>query len=98
MHQFHAEDSGDTTKIGRSASGMLAMKTLSLKRGCPVMLLINFSNTLVNGSLGRVVDFTDDGPFVEFPDANVTLQIKKHSFTGRCILSFILLTRHNLIF
>lgn len=36
---------------------MMAVRTLELKRDAQVMLVKNVSDTLVNGSVGRVLDF-----------------------------------------
>ena len=79
--QYQSEGSGEVAKL-TSAFGVLAMKNLCLKRGCPVMLLHNISNRLVNGSTGVVVDLDETGPKVHFPDADVTLEMQKHTFTG----------------
>jgi hypothetical protein len=81
MMQYNAEDSGDVARLN-SSSGMLALKTLTVKRGCPVMLLRNLSDNLVNGSTGRVVDLNEDGPVVHFLDADVVLKLPKCNFTG----------------
>ena len=83
MYHFRAEDGGDVAQLKRTSSGILAMETLCLKRGCPVMLVVNLCSNLVNGSMGLVLDICDEGPVVNFVDAGVTLKVKRYSFTGR---------------
>ena len=62
LRRFNAVDSGDTKQL----NSCVAPKVLLLKVGTPVVLLRNVSDTLVNGSLGHVVDFTKRGPVVQF--------------------------------
>jgi len=45
---------------------MHAPKTLSVVKGCPVMLLKNLSNTLVNGLIGSVKSFDENNITVHF--------------------------------
>ena len=71
---FHSEDSGNTFQLKR----VLAPKVLSLKLNCPVILLKNMSQHLVNGTRGNVTDFHNGSPVVTFPHATVTL--KKEQF------------------
>jgi hypothetical protein len=78
---YRGEDVGAQTYLAK----IIAPKVLHLKRGCPVMLLWNLSDRLVNGSLGTVVDFTKEGPVVDFTDAQRTLEIKPILFSGRCL-------------
>lgn len=42
---------------------MMAPKTITLKEGAQVMLIKNMDETLVNGSLGKVVRFMDEASF-----------------------------------
>ena len=81
MKEFTAEDDGDVNLL-TSSNGVLALKKLVLKEGCPVMLIRNLSRTLVNGSTGQVVHLLDDGPVVHFQEADVTLKMSKFDFTG----------------
>lgn len=58
-HRFEARDSGSAApeKRKRLLDNMVAVKSLELKRGAQVMLVKNVDETLVNGSVGRVLDF-----------------------------------------
>ncbi len=78
LHTYRAEDEGQKSFLQR----LLAASVIHLKRRCPVMLIWNLSDQLVNGSRGTVVDFGDDGPIVEFPDANITMEVKPITFSG----------------
>jgi ATP-dependent DNA helicase PIF1 len=44
-------------------SNMMAPPVLELKKGAQVMLIKNMDETLVNGSLGTVIDFMTEGTF-----------------------------------
>ena len=79
---FHAKDSGDRHLLKK----MLAPRILHVKQHCPVMLIQNMSDSLVNGSLGTVVGCGDEGPVVQFADANVTMEIKATMFSGNCVI------------
>lgn len=56
---FTARDSGsaEQSKKQRLLENMMAVRTLELKRDAQVMLVKNVSDTLVNGSVGKVLDF-----------------------------------------
>ena len=55
---------------------------------CPVVLLRNLSDKLVNGLIGKVVSCGDDGPVVNFPSIDVTTKLDKINFSGN-YLQFI---------
>ncbi|KAI0004363.1 hypothetical protein F4779DRAFT_600185 [Xylariaceae sp. FL0662B] len=59
IHKFEAKDSGSAApeKRKRLLDNMVAVKTLELKCGAQVMLVKNVNETLVNGSVGRVLGF-----------------------------------------
>ena len=78
MMTFEAEDTGDCTLLRK----MIAPKILHLKPLCPVMLLRNLSDSLVNGLLGTVLRRGEDGPVVEFVDAGITMEMKPTVFSG----------------
>lgn len=58
-HTFVALDSGSAEqgKRQRLLENMMAVRTLELKRDAQVMLVKNVSDTLVNGSVGKVLNF-----------------------------------------
>lgn len=63
---FPAKDGGSITdKNGRDRllSNCLAPELITLKKGAQVMLIKNIDETLVNGSLGRVIGFMDERQF-----------------------------------
>ena len=56
-----ANDTGkDKFQVERLPQNCIAATVLELKPDCQVMLLKNYDSFLVNGSLGRVVDFKYD--------------------------------------
>ena len=61
--QFVAEDSGDPAIRDKLLANMMAPKCLDLKVGAQVMLIKNWDAGLVNGSLGRVIAFSDEKTF-----------------------------------
>lgn len=61
-HVFHAIDGGvleDREMKEKLLQNFLAPKELQLKIGAQVMMIKNIDATLVNGSLGKVIDFID---------------------------------------
>ena len=56
---FRAVDSGDPAVRERLLQHCVAPPVVSLKKGAQVMLIKNMEDTLVNGSIGRVVAFMD---------------------------------------
>ncbi|KAL1961677.1 hypothetical protein VTN77DRAFT_1315 [Rasamsonia byssochlamydoides] len=63
---FHAVDSGsiqDTQIRDKLLANCMAPPVIQLKKGAQVMLIKNMEDTLVNGSLGRVVAFMDETTF-----------------------------------
>lgn len=81
MFEFQAIDSGDTSELTK----ITAPKTLWLKVGCPVILLQNLTNTLVNGLRGILVDVSHTELAVKFPTLDLTASIRKFHFTGAYI-------------
>ncbi|GAC93473.1 hypothetical protein PHSY_001038 [Pseudozyma hubeiensis SY62] len=47
----------------RILSHSIAVSVLNLKKGAQVMLIKNLDETLVNGSVGKVIDFMDDNEY-----------------------------------
>lgn len=62
-YTFEAHDTGDPQIKDRLLANMMAPKTITLKKNAQVMLIKNMDENLVNGSLGKVVDFTDEKTF-----------------------------------
>ena len=60
---FNATDGGTITDIDQRTkllSNCMAPQSIALKKGAQVMLIKNMDDTLVNGSIGRVVAFMDE--------------------------------------
>lgn len=65
-YEFKAEDGGsiqDVTQREKLLANCMAPPTLFLKKGAQVMLIKNIDETLVNGSIGKVVAFMDEKTF-----------------------------------
>lgn len=63
---FRAQDSGtiqDTQMREKLLSNCMAPPAIHLKKGAQVMLIKNMEDSLVNGSIGRVVAFMDESTF-----------------------------------
>ncbi|EDO16101.1 hypothetical protein Kpol_1001p13 [Vanderwaltozyma polyspora DSM 70294] len=78
--KYHAIDGGsleDTELKERLLQNFLAPKELKLKIGAQVMMIKNIDATLVNGSLGKVIDFMDPETymFYEIIVRNPTLDV-----------------------
>lgn len=59
---YRAKDGGlitDTTQRDKMLANFMAPASLTLKVDCQVMLIKNMDETLVNGSMGRVIGFMD---------------------------------------
>jgi ATP-dependent DNA helicase PIF1 len=68
---FNAVDSGtiqDPQHREKLLSNCMAPMTIHLKKGAQVMLIKNMEDTLVNGSIGRVVAFMDETTFDCYKD------------------------------
>jgi ATP-dependent DNA helicase PIF1 len=78
LFEFKAIDSGDTAELKK----LTVPSTLWLKVGCPVILLRNLSDILVNGLRGTLTSVTDTVLTVKFPTLTNTTSIKKEAFTG----------------
>ncbi|XP_060594248.1 ATP-dependent DNA helicase PIF1-like, partial [Ruditapes philippinarum] len=78
MYEYKSEDSGNASDLSKISVPSI----LWLKIGCPVILMRNLSNQLVNGLQGFVKDILEgSGPVIEFPSINITRTIPKISFT-----------------
>lgn len=68
---FNAVDSGtiqDVQHREKLLSNCMAPQTIHLKKGAQVMLIKNMEDSLVNGSIGRVVAFMDESTFDYYRD------------------------------
>ncbi|KAI3534545.1 DNA repair and recombination protein pif1 [Colletotrichum filicis] len=61
--RYDAGDSGDPQIRDKLLQNMMAPKMIELKVGAQVMLIKNMDDTLVNGSLGKVVNFMSEDDF-----------------------------------
>ncbi|EOO02136.1 putative dna repair and recombination protein pif1 protein [Phaeoacremonium minimum UCRPA7] len=62
-YRYDAHDTGDPAIREKLLQNMMAPKTLELKKGAQVMLIKNMDETLVNGSLGKVIGFMTESHF-----------------------------------
>ena len=63
---YKAEDGGSITDVGQRdklLANCMAPPMISLKKGAQVMLIKNIDDTLVNGSVGKVIAFMDERTF-----------------------------------
>lgn len=63
VQRYDAWDTGDAAIRDKLLINMMAPKSLDLKIDAQVMLIKNLDDTLVNGSLGKVVAFSDEKTF-----------------------------------
>lgn len=66
VRTYEAKDGGtiaDKTQRDRILANCMAPETIQLKKGAQVMLIKNMDETLVNGSLGRVIGFMNEAMF-----------------------------------
>lgn len=64
--EFKAEDTGSITDVEmrtKLLSNCMASPSIKLKKGAMVMLIKNIDDTLVNGSVGKVIAFMDEKTF-----------------------------------
>ena len=62
LHRFHMSDSGDKYKVDQMKRNLLVPELLELKLDAEVMFCANdFDAGFVNGTRGRVIDFTKNG-------------------------------------
>ena len=74
---YHSNDEGDSYYLNK----FQAPKVLCLKVGCPVMLVVNLSDTLVNGTTGKVKQLTEDAVIVHFHKPDQTIKLDRYLFT-----------------
>ena len=71
---FEAQDSGvsDVNVRNKILANFMAPEALTLKKGAQVMLIKNMDSQLVNGSLGKVQAFMDEGTFHAYKEDEET--------------------------
>lgn len=62
-YRYDAADAGKEDRRDKLLSNMMAPKSIELKLNAQVMLIKNLDDTLVNGSLGKVIGFSDEKTF-----------------------------------
>lgn len=62
-YHYESLDSGDANIRDKLLANMMAPKSMDLKKGAQVMLIKNMDDTLVNGSLGKVMGFMAEATF-----------------------------------
>ncbi|XP_046564158.1 uncharacterized protein LOC124272960 [Haliotis rubra] len=77
---YRSTDSGVVSKLRLTT----AKKVLSLKVNCPVILLRNLGQGLVNGLQGTVTRLDEDGPTVQFPACSMKLKTVMFSVVDSC--------------
>jgi ATP-dependent exoDNAse (exonuclease V) alpha subunit len=80
IHEYEMYSKGPAAKVDQLKRSVLAPELLELKIGAEVMFVANNAATgFVNGTRGRVVDFSDDQPVVALANGrNITVQ--EHSW------------------
>ena len=66
VRRYEAKDTGDANIRDKLLQNMMAPKAIDLKKGAQVMLIKNMDETLVNGSLGKVVGFSSEAAFAYY--------------------------------
>lgn len=62
-YRYEAMDTGDPKIRDKLLANMMSPKLIELKQDAQVMLIKNMDDTLVNGSLGKVIGFSDEKTF-----------------------------------
>ncbi|UNI21416.1 DNA helicase [Purpureocillium takamizusanense] len=62
-YRYEAMDTGDPKIRDKLLANMMSPKVIELKQDAQVMLIKNMDDTLVNGSLGKVIGFSDEKTF-----------------------------------
>ncbi|SCU97751.1 LAFA_0G13058g1_1 [Lachancea sp. 'fantastica'] len=78
-HTYNAIDGGimkDEIQKEKLLSNFLAPKELKLKVGAQVMMIKNMDETLVNGSLGKIIDFIDQRTYMFYDTVRLNPEIE----------------------
>lgn len=70
-HRYEAADTGEPAIKDKLLQNMMAPKSLVLREGAQVMLIKNMDETLVNGSVGKVIKFMTEAEFEQFGDGDM---------------------------
>lgn len=74
---YRSVDEGDSYYLNK----FQAPTVLGLKIHCPVMLVVNLSENLVNGTTGVVTALSEDHITVQFSKLNQTVSLTRHLFS-----------------
>ena len=85
IYEFQSSDTGRIKDLAK----LTAPRLLWLKNGCPVILLRNLTNTLVNGLSGYIYEVDNTGVVVNFPSVNLVTRIPKVKFTGKACVNIL---------
>ncbi len=80
---FEARDGGaivDKAQRDKLLQNCMAPESITLKKGAQVMLIKNVDESLVNGSLGKVIGFMDEKKFDSYQEAEENLPSSTNGF------------------
>lgn len=77
-HVYKSIDGGAAVPImlEKALASFMAPKEITLKVGAQVMLIKNLTETLVNGSIGKVIDFMDEAEYSQMTEGAPQEQVK----------------------
>lgn len=79
---YSMQTKGTASKVEQLIKSVLAPEQLELKKGAEVMFVANnFSAGFVNGSRGRIYDFSNSTPVVELIGSGRVVKVEPHSWT-----------------
>lgn len=86
---FYASDGGILTNVEqrqRLLSNFMAPEKLELKKGAQVMMIKNIDDNLVNGSLGKVVDFMDSATHLAYKSITEDLNADDEMILAKALM------------
>ena len=66
---------------GNYVTSFFVLQSLKLKTGCPVMVVANITEDIVNGLIGHVAELGENSIKVHFPSLNRTCSLSQYDFT-----------------